>query len=285
MCSSENNGIELLRVCDLVDFENQPFKVLDDEAMDELTESIKEVGILVPIIVRKAVEGKYEIISGHRRKCACKKAGIETIPAVVAELDDDQAAILLVDSNLQRERLLPSERAYAYKMKLDAMKHQGSRTELTCGQNVHKLKSRDLIGEVSGESGRQVQRYIRLTELIFQLMNKVDEKIIPVTAGTELSYIGSKNQAIVNDILDYEFCGLSLQQAVKIKQLCIDGNISREAIEKVVTDNNSRYEEKISLNYIRLKKYFPKNYSVKQCEAALWRILDEWYRKQKLIYD
>lgn len=146
MCSSENNGIELLRVCDLVDFENQPFKVLDD----------------------------------------------------------DQAAILLVDSNLQRERLLPSERAYAYKMKLDAMKHQGSRTELTCGQNVHKLKSRDLIGEVSGESGRQIQRYIRLTELIFQLMEKVDEKIIPVTAGTELSYIGSKNQAIVNDILDYE---------------------------------------------------------------------------------
>ena len=196
------NDVQILPIKDLVDFEAQPFKVVDDEAMQELADSIKTVGVLVPIIVRQMKDGKYEIISGHRRKRASEIVGNETIPAVIVKLNDDEAAILLVDSNLQREKLLPSERAYAYKLKLEALKHQGIKNEFTCRHDVDKLKSADVVGQAFGESGRQVQRYIRLTELIYQLLDKVDEDIIKFIAGVEISYLDTKHQILLNDIID-----------------------------------------------------------------------------------
>ena len=270
------HNIVMLSIDKLVDFSDHPYKVLDDEAMDELCESIRTVGVLVPIIVRTAEDGRYEIISGHRRKRACEREGIGIIPAVIAKLNDDEAAILLVDSNLHRENILPSEKAYAYKLKLDAMKHQGKR-DGTCGQFVHK--SRDGVAQF-GESGRQVQRYIRLTELIFQLLDKVDMKQIPVTAGAEVSHLDVRNQVMVNDVLDRECCGLSLHQAIKLKQHYFDGTISEEKIADIITKNEQKDTGKVILQYDRLRKYFPEHYTIKECEEALWRILEAWFEKE-----
>ena len=274
------NDVEILPIKDLVDFEAQPFKVVDDEAMQELVDSIKTVGVLVPIIVRRIKDGKYEIISGHRRKRACILAGKNTIPAVVTELNDDEAAILLVDSNLQREKLLPSERAYAYKMKLEALKHQGIKNEFTCGHDVHKLKSRDEIGKAFGESGRQVQRYIRLTELIYQLLDKVDEDIIKFIAGVEISYLDTRHQILLNDTIDYNCCEVNAKQGTQIKKHYLDGTLSKEKMNEILKEEKiQQKKEKISINYTKLKEYFPKEYTPQQCEEALWDILDKWFNK------
>ena len=272
--------VEILPIKDLVDFEAQPFKVVDDEAMRELADSVRTVGVLVPIIVRQVKDGKYEIISGHRRKRASEIAGKDTIPAVVAELDDDQAAILLVDSNLQREKLLPSERAYAYKLKLEALKHQGIKNEFTCGHDVHRSRTRDEIGKVFGESGRQVQRYIRLTELIYQLLDKVDEDIIKFIAGVEISYLDTKHQILLNDVIDYNCCEVNAKQGTQIKKHYFEGDLSEDKINEILNGEEIKEKpEKISINYTRLKEYFPKDYTQKQCEEALWEILDEWFNK------
>ena len=280
------NDVDTLSISDLVDFEAQPFKVLDDEAMQELVDSIKNVGVLVPIIVRKMKgiksdqDMKYEIISGHRRKRACELAGRDTIPAVVAKLNDDEAAILLVDSNLQREKLLPSERAYAYKLKLEALKHQGIKNDFTCGHDVHKLKTRDEIGNAFGESGRQVQRYIRLTELIYQLLDKVDEDIIKFIAGVEVSYLDTKHQILLNDVIDYNCYEVNAKQGTQIKKHFLDGDLSEDKINEILKGEEIKKKtEKISINYTRLKEYFPKEYTPQQCEEALWEILDKWFKK------
>ena len=274
------NDVEILRIEDLVDFEAQPFKVVDDEAMQELADSIKTVGVLVPIIVRRMKDGKYEIISGHRRKRASEIAGMNTIPAVVVKLNDDEAAILLVDSNLQREKLLPSERAYAYKLKLEALKHQGIKNEFTCGQNDHKLKSRDEVGEKFDMSGRQVQRYIRLTELIYQLLDKVDEDIIKFIAGVEVSYLDTKHQILLNDVIDYNCYEVNAKQGTQIKKHYLDGDLSEDKINEILKGEESKNpKEKISINYTRLKEYFPKEYTPQQCEEALWEILDKWFSR------
>ena len=274
------NDVQILPIKDLVDFEAQPFKVVDDEAMRELADSIRTVGVLVPIIVRQMKDGKYEIISGHRRKRASEIVGNNTIPAVVAELDDDQAAILLVDSNLQREKLLPSERAYAYKLKLEALKHQGVKNEFTCGHDVHKLKTRDEIGNAFGESGRQVQRYIRLTELIYQLLDKVDEDIIKFIAGVEISYLDTKHQILLNDVIDYNCCEVNAKQGTQIKKHFLEGDLSEDNLNEILNGEEIKEKpEKISINYTRLRKYFPKDYTQKQCEEALWEILDKWFRR------
>lgn len=274
------NDVEILPIKDLVDFEAQPFKVVDDEAMQELVDSIKTVGVLVPIIVRQMKDGKYEIISGHRRKRACILAGKNTIPAVVTQLNDDEAAILLVDSNLQREKLLPSERAYAYKMKLEALKHQGIKNKFTCGQSDHKLKSRDEVGEKFDMSGRQVQRYIRLTELIYQLLDKVDEDIIKFIAGVEVSYLDTKHQILLNDVIDYNCYEVNAKQGTQIKKHYLDGDLSEEKINEILKGEEiKKTKEKISINYTKLKKYFPKEYTPQQCEEALWEILDKWFEK------
>ena len=274
------NDVEILPIKDLVDFEAQPFKVVDDEAMQELADSIKTVGVLVPIIVREMKDGKYEIISGHRRKRASEIAGMNTIPAVVVKLNDDEAAILLVDSNLQREKLLPSERAYAYKLKLEALKHQGIKNEFTCGHDVHKLKSRDEIGKAFGESGRQVQRYIRLTELIYQLLDKVDEDIIKFIAGVEVSYLDTKHQILLNDVIDYNCYEINAKQGIQIKKHYLDGDLSEDKINEILKgEEMKKPKEKISINYTKLKEYFPKEYTPQQCEESLWEILDMWFKK------
>ena len=256
-----------------MEFADQPFNVLDDYAMDELTESVKMVGVLASVIVGKTEDDKYEIISGHRRKRACERAGIERIPAVIAELNDDEAATLLVDSNLHREKLLPSERAYAYKLKLDALKHQGIKNILTCGQNDHKKKSRDDIGESFGVSGRQVQRYIRLTELIFQLLDKVDEGKITPTAGTELSFLDTRHQAVVNNHIEKEDCGVSIKQAKQVRECYVKGSLDERSLNSIFTQEEKK--EKFYLDLKKLRSYFPKGYSVQRCEEALWEILDK----------
>ena len=271
------SNIVMISIDALIGFSDHPYKVLDDAAMDELCESVRTVGVLVPIIVRTVEDGRYEIISGHRRKRACEREGIGTIPAVITKLSDDEAAILLVDSNLHRENILPSEKAYAYKIKLDAMKHQGKKKSETFGQNVRNLEVTDEIGLDDSKSGRQIRRYIRLTELIYQLLDKVDLKQIPVTAGAEVSYINVYNQAVINDILDRECCGLSLQQAIKLKQHYLDGDLSEQLITDIVTEKVQRYNGKIVLRYDKLKKYFPQSYTPKECEEALCKILDGWF--------
>ena len=274
------NDVEILPIKDLVAFEAQPFKVVDDEAMQELVDSIKTVGVLVPIIVRRIKDGKYEIISGHRRKRASEIVGNETIPAVIVKLNDDEAAILLVDSNLQREKLLPSERAYAYKLKLEALKHQGIRNEFTCRHDVDKLKSADVVGQAFGESGRQVQRYIRLTELIYQLLDKVDEDIIKFIAGVEVSYLDTKHQILLNDVIEYNCCEVNAKQGTQIKKHYLEGDLSEDKINEILNGEEIKEKpEKISINYTRLRKYFPKDYTQKQCEEALWEILDKWFRR------
>ena len=265
------NNVVFLKIKELIEFSDQPFKVIDDQSMTELAQSIKDVGVLVPIIVRRIENGKYEIISGHRRKRACEIAGISEIPSIIMELDDDEAAIMLVDSNLQREYILPSERAFAYKLKLEAIKHQGIKdNNSTCGTDVHK--SRDDVAQY-GESGRQVHRYIRLTELIFQLLDKVDEGIIPVTAGAELSYLDTKNQAKVNDYIESEVCGVSIKKAKLIRDSYTNDNLDEDSLNKIFAEEEK--EEKFYLDYTRLKSYFPKEYTMKECEEALWKILGE----------
>ena len=228
-------------------------------------------------MVRKKHDNRYEIISGHRRKRACEIAKISTIPAVIKELDDNEAAIMLVDSNLQRENLLPSERAYAYKLKLDAIKHQGKKRERTFGHFVRKSEATDEIGLDNSKSGRQIRRYIRLTNLIYQLLDKVDEGLITVTAGAEISYLDVKAQALLNDILEYECGGLTLKQAAKIRHLFQEGHISKDSICHIISADKIRDDCKVILKYDRLIQYFPKEYSHKRCEEEVWKILDEWF--------
>ena len=269
-----HNETVMLPINELMDFEAQPFKVLDDDSMYELAESIKSVGVLVPIIVRKQ-NGRYEIISGHRRKRACVIAGIDTIPATVMELDDDEAAIMLVDSNLQRENHLPSKKAYAYKLKLDAIKHQGKKSDMPDDDLL--LVSSDLVGTESNKSGRQIRRYIRLTELIYPLLDKVDIKIISVTAGAEVSFLNVKLQVSLNEQIDFYECKLNTHQATVLKNHYLEGTLTDAVIKQILTEEGSN--SAITLNYNKLKKYFPNSYTAKQCEKALWEILDNWYRK------
>lgn len=272
------SNIVMISIDKLVDFSDHPYKVLDDEAMDELCESVRTAGVLVPIIVRTVEDGRYEIISGHRRKRACERAGIDTIPAVVTKLNDDEAALLLVDSNLYRENILPSEKAYAYKLKLDAMKHQGKKKSGSFGQNVRNPEVTDEIGVDNKKSGRQIRRYIRLTELIYQLLDKVDMKLIPVTAGAELSYVDVRNQVIINDVLDRECCGLSLKQAIKLKQHYLEDDISKTVIANIIAEKEQKDKGKVILQYARLRKYFPEHYTPKECEEALWKMLETWFK-------
>lgn len=267
-------NVSYLKIETLIDFEAQPFKVLDDDAMYELAESIKTVGVLVPITVRYIQDGKYEIISGHRRKRACEIAGIDKIPAILKALNDEEAAIMLVDSNLQRERILPSERGYAYRLKFEALKHQGR----TSGHDVPNLLTTDVLGMVDNKTGRQVRRYIRLTELIDPLLQKVDEGTIPITVGTELSYLNVKWQSEVNDILESELCSISVSQVLKIKTHYQNGTLSNFILMDLLCVQKE-VKKGLQIDSDRLKSYFPKEYTIKQCEELLWKILEEWKSK------
>ena len=265
---------------ELKPFTEQPFKVKLDEDMDALVESIKQCGVLTPVIARPHKDGGYEILSGHRRVKACELAGITDIPVVVKNLDDDTATILLVDSNLQREHILPSEKAFAYQMKLEAMKRQGARTDLTSRQIVGKLESADILGQDTGESGRQIQRYIRLTNLIDPILDMVDNNQIAMNAAVEISYLGSKEQAAVMQSIEKEETSPSIAQARKMRKFHQEGNLSNAVIDSIMMEQKPE-TVKITLGEDKLKKYFPKSYSKAKMEEIILKLLDKWRRQRE----
>ena len=281
----KDNEIVMIHQSKLKPFEEQPYKVLFDQSMEELIASIKENGILTPIIVRKINDEQFEIISGHRRVAAGKAAKIHKFPAQVVELNDDEAAILLVDSNLQRENILPSEKAFAYKLKLDAMKRQGMRTDLTLSQDGTKLRSDTQLAEQVGESRNQVQRYIRLTYLVDKLLEMVDNKKMPFTVGVELSYLGSKAQAYIAEILEYDEIMISVGQATKIKLLAKNGKIDEDKILAVIYEKKTE-KVNITIKNKQIRKYFPKEYSKEQIESIVFELIKQWseeHRKEKTV--
>ena len=270
-------------LCELHDFPRHPFSVQDDDAMAEMTESVKEYGILSPILVRPRREGGYEIISGHRRKHACERAGIAELPAVVRELDDDEAVIAMVDTNLQREHILPSEKAAAYKMKLDAIKRQGARTDLTCTQVGHKSdgeKSIERVAEESGESKTQVQRYIRLTELCPELQKMVDDGKIAMTPAVELSYLKPEEQALLLDTIDSEQATPSLSQAQRMKRRSREGTLDWDTMLGVMIEQKKPAWDRVTLCGEKLRKYFPAGYTPRQIEDTIYRLLDLWFKRK-----
>ena len=272
--------IKPVPLSELKPFEQQPFKVLLDESMDELVDSIKQSGVLTPVIARPHKDGGYEILSGHRRVKACELAGITEIPVVVKNLDDDTATILLVDSNLQREHILPSEKAFAYQMKLEAMKRQGKRTDLTSRQIGGKLESAEILGQDTGESGRQIQRYIRLTNLIDPILQMVDDNQIAMNAAVELSYLGSKEQAAVMQSIEKEDTSPSIAQAKKIRKFHQDGKLNEAVIDSIMMEQKPE-TIKITLGEDKLKKYFPKSYTKAKMEEIILKLLDKWHRQRE----
>ncbi len=269
---------------ELKPFKNHPFKVCEDEAMAETVESVKEYGVLMPAIARPHPEGGYELVSGHRRHKASELAKRETMPVIVRDLDDDKAIIFMVDSNLQRENILPSERAFAYKMKLEAIKRQGERSDLTCTQNGDKLnegkKSVQIIAENSGISKNQVQRFIRLTELQPELLTIVDEKKMGITPAVELSFLTPEEQAEFLDVLEAEQSIPSLSQAQRIKALSKAGNCTFETMCNIMSEKKKSEIGKISFSTDKIKKYFPKSYTPEKMENQIIKLLELWQRKR-----
>ena len=260
-------------------FEGHPFQVKDDAEMEQLVWSILAQGLLTPITVRPLENNEYEVISGHRRLHACQKAGIETVPALIYALDRDAAAIALVDSNLHREKILPSEKAYAYKLKMDAMGRQGERTDLTSRQVVGKLETADLIAD--NESGRQVQRYIRLTELIPEILTMVDSGRIALTPAVELSYLTRQEQHDLLETMESEDCTPSLSQAIQLKKLSQAGELNIDKIFEILREPKANQQDKISFRTTDLKKYFPKSYDVARIQAHIIKLLEADYRKRQ----
>ena len=265
---AEHLPIEKLRP-----FEGHPFKVADNEEMDQLVESIMTQGVLTPLVVRPLENGEYEVISGHRRLHACKRAGIESVPALITDMDRDAAAIALVDSNLHREHILPSEKAFAYKLKMDAMKHQGQ----TCGQVGHK--SRDTLTEE--ESGRQVQRYIRLTNLIPGILQMVDEGRVALTPAVEISYLTNREQRELLETMECEDCTPSLSQAIQLKLLSQSGNLDIYTIFDILTQRKPNQQEKISFRTEDVRKFFPKSYTTAQMQDVILRLLEGYQRQRQ----
>lgn len=265
-------------------FKDHPFKVLDDDAMSETVESVKQIGVVVPLIARPTEDG-YEIVSGHRRHHAAELAGLETVPVIVREMDDDSAVIFMVDSNLQRENILPSEKALAYKMKLEAMKRQGERKDLqadgTSRQVVDKLKAADVLGQETGESGRQVQRYIRLTNLIPEVLDMVDQKQIAFNPAVELSYLKPEEQQDFLEAIDMTQTAPSLSQAQRIKKLSQEGACTADAICDVMSEAKKPEVGKLTFSTDSLRKYFPKSYTAKQMEETIIRLLEQYMKKRQ----
>ena len=272
--------VQEIPLSELHPFEGHPFRVTDDEDMAKTVESIQEYGVLTPAIVRPDPDGGYEIISGHRRHHASQLAGKETMPVIVRNMDDDAAIILMVDSNLQRETILPSERAFAYRMKLDAIKHQGQRTDLTSRQVVGKLEMADVVGEQAGESGRQVQRYIRLTELVPELLDMVDTGEIKFNPAVELSYLAPEEQKQFMDAMDYAQTTPSLSQAQRIKKLAAEGECTLDAMCDIMNEIKKGELERVTLKGDVLRKYFPKSYTNKQMEDKIIQLLEQWQKKR-----
>jgi len=269
---------------DLHPFEGHPFKVLDDELMEQTVESIKQIGVVSPLIVRPDPEGGFEILSGHRRLHAAQLAGLETVPVIVKEMDDDAAIIFMVDSNLQRENILPSERAFSYKMKLEAMKHQGERGDLTSGQVGQKsvgTVSRDIVAEQAGDSSRNVQRFIRLTNLIPEILNMVDEKKIAFNPAVELSYLKPSEQKEFLEAMDYAQASPSLSQAQRLKKLSQEGGCTLDAMCEVMNEIKKDELDHVTIKNEVLRKYFPKSYTPKQMQDTIIRLLEKWQRSKQ----
>ena len=273
--------VQEIPLSELHPFEGHPFKVVDDEAMMKTVESITQFGVMTPAIARPRAEGGYELIAGHRRHRASELAGKTTMPVIVRNMDDDAATILMVDSNLQRETILPSERAFAYKMKLDAIKHQGERTDLTCGRVAHKLKSRDIVASEAGESEKQVRRYIRLTELIPELLDMVDERKIAFNPAVELSYLKSEEQREFLEAMDYAQATPSLSQAQRLKKFSQEGKCSLDAMCAIMSEEKKGELDRVTLKNDVLRKYFPKNYTPKQMEDTIIKLLEQWQKKRQ----
>ena len=271
---------------ELHSFKNHPFKVLDNDEMIETVVSVKEYGVLVPAIARPRVEGGYELVAGHRRHRASELAGLETLPVIVRNLDDNAATIIMVDSNLQRENILPSERAFAYKMKLDAMKKTAGRpSKENSRQVVGNLESADIVGKESGESGRQVQRFIRLTELIPELLSMVDEKKMGMTPAVELSFLKQEEQIEFVDVLDSEQAIPSLSQAQRIKKLSAEGNCDFDTMSAIMSEEKKSEIGKVSFSTDRIKKYFPKSYTPQKMQETIIKLLENWHKKKQQSHE
>ena len=262
-------------------FTNHPFKVLDDEAMTRTVESIAQYGVLAPLIARPRPEGGYEIISGHRRQYAAKLAGLDTLPVIVRQMSDDAAVILMVDSNLQREHILPSERAFAYKMKLDAIKNQGARSDLTSSQIGTKLRADEKVAQDSGESRNQIQRFIRLTNLVPELLDMVDEKKISFNPAVELSYLGEGQQRAFLEAMNDTQNAPSLSQAQHLKKMAQQGEFSYEKAFDVMGQEKKSEKDTVTIKNETLRKYFPRSYTPKQMEEKIIQLLDAWQKKQQ----
>lgn len=277
----QREQVRQIPIGELFSFKNHPFKVLDDDSMSDTVESVKQYGVLSPLIARPRPKGGYEIISGHRRQHAAELAGLETLPVIVRQMDDDAAIILMVDSNLQREHILPSERAFAYKMKLDAMKNQGTRSDLTSTQVVSKLRSNEKLGAENNQSRETVRRFIRLTNLIPELLDMVDNKTVSFNPAVELSYLSPEQQQEVIRAMDDTQNFPSVSQAKRIKKLAQDGTFTTETIVAIMGEEKKSELDTVTIKNDTLRKYFPRNYTPKQMEDTIIKLLEQWQKKRQ----
>ena len=277
----QREQVQQIPIGELFPFKNHPFKVLDDESMQRTVESVEQYGVLSPLIARPRPEGGYEIISGHRRQHAAQLAGLDVLPVIVRNMDDDAAVLLMVDSNLQRENILPSERAFAYKMKLEALKNQGARSDLTSSQLGMKLQALDIVGQETGDSRNQVHRFIRLTSLIPELLDMVDEKKIAFNPAVELSYLDTNQQRDFLEAMNDTQNAPSLSQAQRLKKLAQEGHFSYDVAFAVMGEEKKDELDKVVIKNDTLRKYFPRSYTPKQMEDTIIKLLEQWQRKQQ----
>lgn len=277
----QREQVQQIPIGELFPFKNHPFKVLDDEAMQRTVESVAQYGVLAPLLARPRPEGGYEIISGHRRQHAAELAGLETLPVIVRQMDDDAAIILMVDSNLQREHILPSERAFAYKMKLDAMKNQGTRSDLTSTQVVSKLRSNEKLGAENNQSRETVRRFIRLTNLTPELLDMVDNKTVSFNPAVELSYLSPEQQQEVIRAMDDTQNFPSISQAKRIKKLAQDGTFTTETVVAIMGEEKKSELDTVTIKNDTLRKYFPRSYTPKQMEDTIIKLLEQWQKKRQ----
>lgn len=277
----QREQVRQIPIGELFPFKNHPFKVLDDDSMSDTVESVKQYGVLSPLIARPRPKGGYEIISGHRRQHAAELAGLETLPVIVRQMDDDAAIILMVDSNLQREHILPSERAFAYKMKLDAIKNQGTRSDLTSTQVVSKLRSNEKLGAENNQSRETVRRFIRLTNLIPELLDMVDNKTVSFNPAVELSYLSPEQQQEVIRAMDDTQNFPSVSQAKRIKKLAQDGTFTTETVVAIMGEEKKSELDTVTIKNDTLRKYFPRSYTPKQMEDTIIKLLEQWQKKRQ----
>lgn len=277
---AQRERVQEIPLDQLKPFKNHPFKVRDDQRMLDTVDSIREYGVLVPAIAQPDPEGGYELISGHRRKRGCEMAGLQTMPVIIRDLDDDAAVLVMVDSNIQREELLPSERAFAYKMKLEALKHQGARSDLTSMQVAQKL-SVQKVGDDAGVSKDQVRRFIRLTELISELLDMVDERKLAFNPAVEVSYLKRDEQRMLLEAMDAEQTTPSLSQAQRLKKFSQEGRLTEEAMSAIMSEEKKSDMDKVTLRSDTLRRYFPKSYTPKQMEQTIIKLLDVWQKQRQ----